>query len=155
MVAITIDDASTDSRPLVVERTMRWSDLGQYGAHTEKAVASGGRKWYFAEGSQGFFSTYLLLTNLTASANRAIVDWLLEGWPPVRHTRQDTAIVSADDEHGDRVHDAAPDRVGAAGSRLRHVSVWLRAWACATQHDEIDIELVANACSRTHRCRSG
>jgi hypothetical protein len=48
---------------LAVERTMRWDATG-YGAHTEKAVNGPGAKtWYFAEGSQGFFSTYLLLAN--------------------------------------------------------------------------------------------
>ena len=37
---------------------MRWGATG-YGAHTEKAAAGAARDWYFAEGSQGFFSTYL------------------------------------------------------------------------------------------------
>ena len=56
--------------PIVVERTMRWDATG-YGAHTEKATAGAAPTWYFAEGSQGFFSTYLLLANPQAVANIA------------------------------------------------------------------------------------
>jgi hypothetical protein len=72
--------------PLVVERTMRWDDLGQYGAHTEKATGGAAEKWYFAEGSQGFFFTYLLLANPGNGTNSATVDWLIEGAPAVRRT---------------------------------------------------------------------
>ena len=39
---------------------MRWDATG-YGAHTEKATAGAAPEWYFAEGAQGFFSTYFLL----------------------------------------------------------------------------------------------
>jgi hypothetical protein len=72
------------SVPLLVERTMRWPDGLDYGAHGDKAVTERGRTWYFAEGSQGFFSTYLLLRNPNLQANRAVVDWLREGQPPLR-----------------------------------------------------------------------
>ena len=65
---------------LAVERTMRW-DASGYGAHTEKATAGAAREWYFAEGAQGFFSTYLLLANPHAIANVAHVTWLREGEP--------------------------------------------------------------------------
>ena len=41
-----------------------------YGAHTDKASPSTSTKWYFAEGSQGFFFTYLLLANPHDAANR-------------------------------------------------------------------------------------
>jgi hypothetical protein len=75
---------STSGLPLVVERTMRWSDAGQYGSHTDKATATTARRWYFAEGSQGFFFTYLLLANANASPNRATVDWLIDGAPVVQ-----------------------------------------------------------------------
>jgi hypothetical protein len=69
---------STDGVAIVVERTMRWDATG-YGAHTEKATAGAAAEWYFAEGSQGFFSTYLLLVNPHATANVAHVTWLREG----------------------------------------------------------------------------
>jgi hypothetical protein len=68
--------------PLVVERTMRWDPTG-YGAHTDKASEALGRTWYFAEGSQGFFQTFLLLSNPSDSANNARVEFLIEGGSPV------------------------------------------------------------------------
>jgi hypothetical protein len=69
-------------REVIVERTMVWDKSG-YGSHTEKAVPGVSRTWYFAEGSQGFFLTYLLLANPGAAPNRATVRFLLEGAPPV------------------------------------------------------------------------
>jgi hypothetical protein len=64
--------------PIAVERTMRWDATG-YGAHTDKASPSTSTKWYFAEGSQGFFFTYLLLANPQNAANSATVKYLREG----------------------------------------------------------------------------
>ena len=61
---------------------MRWDPTG-YGSHTEKAAEALGRKWYFAEGSQGFFETFLLLANPAAAANNASVEFLIEGGAPV------------------------------------------------------------------------
>jgi hypothetical protein len=71
---------STEGHAIAVERTMRWGS-GGYGAHTEKATDPGGTTWYFAEGSAGYFSTYLLLGNPHPSANTAHVTWLREGEP--------------------------------------------------------------------------
>jgi len=71
---------STNHIAIVVERTMRW-DASAYGAHTEKATAGAATEWFFAEGAQGFFSTYLLLVNPHATANVAHVTWLREGEP--------------------------------------------------------------------------
>ena len=93
---------STTGAPLVVERSMRWDDERQYGSHTEKAMAGTATKWYFAEGSQGFFFTYLLLANPNPSANVATVDWLLEGAPPLQRTynlppNSRTTIAAGDD----------------------------------------------------------
>jgi hypothetical protein len=76
-VAPSTTVTSTDRLPIVVERTMRWDATG-YGAHTEKATAGPASTWYFAEGSQGFFDTFLLLSNPTPAANSASVDFLLE-----------------------------------------------------------------------------
>ena len=50
--------------PIAVERTMRWDATG-YGMHTEKAAAALARDWFFAEGAQGFYDTFYLLTNPT------------------------------------------------------------------------------------------
>jgi YVTN family beta-propeller protein/autotransporter-associated beta strand protein len=71
---------STNALPIVVERTMRW-DASGYGAHTEKATAGAAPVWYFAEGSQGFFSTFFLLANPHAAANVAHVSYFREGEP--------------------------------------------------------------------------
>jgi autotransporter-associated beta strand protein len=76
---------SVDALPIVVERTMRWDSNG-YGAHTEKAVGGPSTTWYFAEGAQGFFSTYLLLANPNAAANTATVEYLREGTTPLVRT---------------------------------------------------------------------
>jgi hypothetical protein len=69
---------SDNGLPLVVERTMRW-DASGYGAHTEKASEGQSTTWYFAEGSQGFFQTYLLLANPHPFPITANVEYLREG----------------------------------------------------------------------------
>jgi hypothetical protein len=73
------------STPIVVERTMRWDATG-YGAHTDKAGPSTASKWYFAEGSQGFFFTYLLLANPHNAPNQVFVTYLREGASGVTRT---------------------------------------------------------------------
>jgi hypothetical protein len=83
--AVSAIITSVDGLPLIVERTMRW-DASGYGAHTEKAVETPANTWYFAEGSQGFFSTYILLANPGTSANRAQILYLREGMSPVSRT---------------------------------------------------------------------
>jgi hypothetical protein len=83
--AVSAIITSVDGLPLIVERTMRW-DASSYGAHTEKAVEAAANTWYFAEGSQGFFSTYILLANPGTSANRAQILYLREGMSPVTRT---------------------------------------------------------------------
>jgi subtilisin family serine protease len=71
--------------PLAVERTMTW-DGGAYGAHGGTAVEAPSTAWYFAEGSQGFFDTYLLLANPGAVAATVAVHYLREDAPPVIRT---------------------------------------------------------------------
>jgi hypothetical protein len=72
--------------PLVVERTMAWDAATGYGAHTEHAAEALGKTWYFAEGSQGFFKTFLLLANPQNSPNEATVEYLRDGELPVVRT---------------------------------------------------------------------
>ena len=79
--------AATNGQPLAVERTMRWGAT-HYGAHTEKAAAGAARNWYFAEGSQGYFSTYFLLVNPQPTANVARVTYFRENAPPLLRTYQ-------------------------------------------------------------------
>jgi hypothetical protein len=68
--------------PLIVERTMWW-DASGYGAHTEKASTGVAPEWLFAEGAQGFFSTFFLLVNPHDTANTAHVVYLREHEPPL------------------------------------------------------------------------
>lgn len=68
--------------PIMAERTMRWDATG-YGAHSEKASPRPYLHWVFAEGSQGFFFTYVQLLNPHASDNEVTVRFLLEQGPPV------------------------------------------------------------------------
>jgi YVTN family beta-propeller protein/autotransporter-associated beta strand protein len=82
---------STSGLPLIVERTMRW-DASGYGAHTEKASAGPAPAWYFAEGSQGFFSTYFLLLNPASTPNIAHVTYFRENGPAIQ---RDYAIGAA------------------------------------------------------------
>ncbi len=72
-------------REVIVERTMRWDQAG-YGAHAEKALTGLANTWYFAEGSQGFFSTFVLLTNPANVPNRARLRFLVEGATPFEET---------------------------------------------------------------------
>jgi autotransporter-associated beta strand protein len=74
--------APREDVPLAVERTMRWDATG-YGGHTEKATEGPAATWYFAEGSEGFFRTFLLLANPQTTANVAHVQYLREGLPAI------------------------------------------------------------------------
>jgi hypothetical protein len=76
---------STNALPILVERTMRWNSTG-YGAHTEKAVPGTALNWFFAEGSQGFFDTYLLLANPNGAVNPTTVQFLTESGTVVTRT---------------------------------------------------------------------
>jgi hypothetical protein len=48
--------------PLVVERSMFW-DQTHYAGSTGSSVDKPGADWFFAEGSQGFFQTFVLVIN--------------------------------------------------------------------------------------------
>jgi hypothetical protein len=74
--------ASPTGLPLIVERTMRWDKSG-YGAHGERATEGAAPQWYFAEGSQGFFSTFFLLVNPQTMANTAHITYFREGEAPL------------------------------------------------------------------------
>jgi hypothetical protein len=73
---------STSGLPLIVERTMRWDATG-YGSHTEAATQGAAPEWYFAEGAQGFFGTFILLANPNAETTTAHVTYFREGAAPV------------------------------------------------------------------------
>jgi len=69
--------------PLAVERTMSWDGTG-YGGHGGTS-APPQTQWFFAEGSQGFFHTFVLLVNDNGSDVSATIRFLLEGGGAVVH----------------------------------------------------------------------
>jgi Fibronectin type III domain len=69
---------------VVSERTMRWRLNGADGAAGAKALSAPSTTWYLAEGNAGFFDTYVLLANPSATATVATVDFLLDGGGVVR-----------------------------------------------------------------------
>jgi hypothetical protein len=71
---------------VVSERTMRWVLNGAAGATGAKALTAPSTTWYLAEGNAGFFDTYVLLANPSATATTATVDFLLDGGGIVRRT---------------------------------------------------------------------
>jgi hypothetical protein len=75
--AVSMVVRSTGAVPLAAERTMIWDATG-YGGHGGTAVAPD-RRWLFAEGSQGFFDTFVLLANDNATAASVLIDFLVEG----------------------------------------------------------------------------
>ena len=77
----SVQVTSTSGVPLVVERTMSW-DSTHYGGHTANAVMNPATRWIFAEGFQGFFDTYVLIANATATPGTATLTFLREGETP-------------------------------------------------------------------------
>ena len=68
---------SQNAVPLAVERTMSWDSTG-YGGHGGSAVGPSTR-WLFAEGSQGYFNTFVLLANDNTGPVDVTVRFLVEG----------------------------------------------------------------------------
>jgi hypothetical protein len=73
------------SSPVVVERLMTWDATG-YGGHLGTAVDRAHPRWLFAEGAQGFFSTFFLLANSGADEASVTVTFLVEQGSPVTYT---------------------------------------------------------------------
>jgi hypothetical protein len=71
--------------PLVVERLMSWDATG-YGGHLGSAVDAPRRQWYFAEGAQGFFSTFFLIANSGTEEATVKMTFLVEQGAGVGHT---------------------------------------------------------------------
>src|SRR5262249_31194258 len=85
--AVSTVVTSSAGLPILVERTMRWDRTG-YGASGDHATDGLRSKWYFAEGSQGFFFTYILLANPNSMATDCRITFLREGGlPPFIVTR--------------------------------------------------------------------
>ena len=69
---------------VVSERTMRWRLNGADGASGARALRAPSTTWYLAEGNAGFFDTYVLLANPSATPTTATVDFLLDGGGVIR-----------------------------------------------------------------------
>jgi autotransporter-associated beta strand protein len=76
---------SEQGLPLVVERTMFW-DQTYYAGHTGSAVDQPEQDWFFAEGSQGFFQTFVLVINPNATPTDVTFTFLREADTPVTKT---------------------------------------------------------------------
>jgi lysophospholipase L1-like esterase len=53
----------TGTQGIVVERTMTWSDTRKRGGHNSQGVIAPATTWYLAEGTTGFFDTFILIAN--------------------------------------------------------------------------------------------
>jgi autotransporter-associated beta strand protein len=84
-VSVSVRVTSDEGLPLGVERTMFW-DSTRYGGHTANAVTEPRTEWYFAEGAQGFFDTWLLLANANNATTSATITFMRENEPPFELT---------------------------------------------------------------------
>jgi uncharacterized repeat protein (TIGR01451 family) len=83
--ASSAEITSEDGLPLAIERTMTW-DASAYAAHTATAVTQPATRWYFAEGAQGLFHTFVLLENPQTTPSSVTVTFLREMDTPVVRT---------------------------------------------------------------------
>ena len=83
--AVAAEITSENGQLLAVERTMFW-DATWYAGHTAAAQAAPATEWYFAEGAQGFFDTYILVNNPNATPTGVTFTFLREADTPVTKT---------------------------------------------------------------------
>jgi autotransporter-associated beta strand protein len=76
---------SRSGQPLFVERSMFW-DATYYAGHTGSAISEPAPDWFFAEGAQGYFSTFVLIVNPNDNAADVTFTFLREGESPVVKT---------------------------------------------------------------------
>src|SRR5262249_39066961 len=78
---------SVNSLPLVVERTMTWPSGTRRGGHNSPGVLSTAPAWYLAEGTTGFFNTFILITNPDTTTDANVeVKYLREFSGPLTQT---------------------------------------------------------------------
>jgi hypothetical protein len=85
--SLSVKVRSSADLPLAVERTMRWGP-GEYGMHTARAMEETdhpwyGHPWYFADGAQGFFDTYLLFSEFLNEPTYVNLEFLFDDGPPL------------------------------------------------------------------------
>jgi autotransporter-associated beta strand protein len=76
---------SISGKRLMVERSMFWND-SYYGGHTGSAVDKPSADWFFAEGSQGFFDTFVLIINPNVNPVDVTFTFVRENEAPVVKT---------------------------------------------------------------------
>ncbi|MGE3840681.1 MAG: GDSL-type esterase/lipase family protein [Vicinamibacterales bacterium] len=69
---------SLDNVDLVVERTMAWPSTTRRGAHNSRGVTGPALRWFLAEGSTGFFNTFILIANPSATETARVRVTFLE-----------------------------------------------------------------------------
>ncbi len=73
--------------PLVVERTMTWAFGQRRGGHNSPGLLATAPTWYLAEGTTGFFNTYILITNPDPNQDANVqVKYLRELGEPLTQT---------------------------------------------------------------------
>jgi autotransporter-associated beta strand protein len=79
---------STSGQPLVVERSMFWDakDAKPYAGSTGSSVDQSVADWFFAEGSQTFFHTFVLINNPNATPTDVTFTFFRESQDPVVKT---------------------------------------------------------------------
>ena len=83
----SVQISSDSGVPLAVERTQFW-DATAYGGHTERAGPGPATRWFFAEGGQGYFDTFVLVANPQAAPVDVTLTFLREADTPVTTTVQ-------------------------------------------------------------------
>jgi lysophospholipase L1-like esterase len=74
-------------QPIVVERTMTWAYGQRRGGHNSPGLLSTASTWYLAEGTTGFFNTYILITNPDPNQDAQVeVKFLREASGPLTYT---------------------------------------------------------------------
>jgi hypothetical protein len=85
LASFGIEVTSLDALPLAVDRTILWGD-DRAGGHMDTAATGEGTRWYFAEGSQGFYETFLLLANMGDNPATVLARFLTESQTVVERT---------------------------------------------------------------------
>jgi hypothetical protein len=95
----------TSDVDILVERSMYWPGPARRGGHNSVAVPAPAPKWYLAEGSLGFFDTYVLIGNPGNTDAAVKVTFLVTGGGVIERNY----TVPARTRHTIKVNDDAPD----------------------------------------------
>jgi lysophospholipase L1-like esterase len=86
-VSAVVESIGQTPVPIVVERTMTWSFGQRRGGHNSPGVLATAPTWYLAEGTTGFFNTYILITNPDTNQDANVqVKYLRELGDPLTQT---------------------------------------------------------------------